>query len=172
MIHLVSGDILRTRAQVLAHGVAPNDPMTQGLALAIREMYPALHKDYHHWCSQQHPKPGSAWLWGAAGGVRIVNLLTQEGGYGVGARPGRATLHNVREALRALAKMVAKEGFESVALPKLATGVGALAWSDVLPVIEDRMGALGIPVYVYAEYQPGQVAEEPDLETSHPAGTA
>jgi O-acetyl-ADP-ribose deacetylase (regulator of RNase III) len=163
VIHFVSGDILLSRAQVLAHGVAPNDPMTQGLALAIRQKYPALHKDFHHWCSQQHPKPGSAWLWGAPGGVRVVNLLTQEGGYGANARPGRATLHHVRESLRALAKMAVHESFESVALPRLATGVGALAWEDVLPVIEDRLGALGIPVYVYAEYRPGRVAHEPGL---------
>lgn len=171
MIHLVSGDLLLSRAQVLAHGVAPNDPMTQGLALAIRERYPALHKDYHHWCRQQHPKPGAAWLWGGPGGVRIVNLITQDGGYGVGARPGRASLHNVREALRALAKMSAQEGFSSVALPRLATGVGGLSWSDVLPIVEDRLGALEIPVFVYADYQPGKVADEPGAEALEPDRT-
>lgn len=163
MIHFVSGDILLSRAQVLAHGVAPNDPMTQGLALAIRQKYPALHKDFHHWCSQQHPKPGSAWLWGAPGGVRVVNLLTQDGGYGAGARPGRATLHHVRDSLRALAKMAAQEHFESLAVPRLATGVGALTWGDVLPIIEDRLGALDLPIYVYAEYRPGRIAHEPGL---------
>ena len=160
VIHFVSGDILQSRAQVLAHGVAPNDPMTHGLALALRERFPALHKDFHHWCSQQHPKPGAAWLWGAPGGVRIVSLLTQDGGYG-GARSGRATLHHVREALRALAKMAQDEGFVSVAVPRLATGVGGLAWEDVLPVVEDRLSGLGIPVYVYADYRPGKVAHEP-----------
>jgi len=165
VIHFVSGDILLSRAQVLAHGVAPNDPMTHGLAFEVRQKYPALHKDFHHWCSQQHPKAGSAWLWGAPGGVRVVNLLTQDGGYGIGAKPGRATLHNVREALRAFAKMAAKEGFESVAMPRLATGVGALTWEDVLPVIEDRLGGLELPVYVYAEYRPGKTAHEPGLPT-------
>jgi O-acetyl-ADP-ribose deacetylase (regulator of RNase III) len=37
VIHQVSGDILLSRAQVIAHGVAPNDPMKQGLALALHE---------------------------------------------------------------------------------------------------------------------------------------
>jgi len=171
VIHFVSGDILQSRAQVLAHGVAPNDPMTHGLALALREQFPALHKDFHHWCSQQHPKPGAAWLWGAPGGVRIVSLLTQDGGYGIGAKPGRATLHNVREALRLLAKMAVKEGFESVALPRLATGVGALNWEDVLPVIEDRLSGLEIPLYVYSEYRPGKTAHEPGV-SSPKASTA
>ncbi len=165
MLYFVSGDLLRSRAQVIAHGVAPNDPMTQGLALALRQRFPSLQKDFHHWCHLQHPKPGTAWLWGAPEGIRIVNLLTQEGGYGDGARPGRATTHTVRESLRALAKMAQSEGFSSIAVPRLATGVGGLTWDEVLPVIEDRLGALGIPVYVYAEYRPGKLAHEPGVET-------
>lgn len=163
MIHQVTGDILLSRAQVVAHGVAPNDPMKQGLALALHEKYPALHKDFHHWCSQQHPKPGAAWMWGGPGGVRVVNLLTQEGGYGVGVRPGPATLKHVRDALKDLAKMVAAESFTSIALPRLATGVGGLEWDDVWPVVQERLGDLSIPVFVYSTYHKGQRATEPGL---------
>jgi O-acetyl-ADP-ribose deacetylase (regulator of RNase III) len=161
MIHQVSGDILLSQAQVIAHGVAANDPMKQGLALQLREKYPALHKDFHHWCNTQHPKPGEAWMWGAPGGVRIVNLLTQDGGYGHGARPELATIKNVRESLRALAHMAETERFTSIALPRLATGVGELQWKDVWPVIQERLGSLGIPIFVYAEYHGGQKANEP-----------
>lgn len=161
MIHHVSGDILLTRAQVIAHGVSPNDPMTQGLALALRNKYPAMHKDFHHWCSQTHPAPGAVWMWGGADGVRIVNLLTQEGGYGHGARPGRATTKHVRDALRELAKLAVAEAFTSIALPRVATGVGGLDWDDVRPVIEERLGALQIPVIVYSEFKPEQRAQEP-----------
>lgn len=164
MIHRVSGDILKSRAQVIAHGVAPNDPMKQGLALALREKYPALQKDYHHWCSQAHPKPGSAWMWGGPGGARVVNLLTQEGGYGQGSHAERATLKNVRDSLRALAKLAADEGFTSIALPRLATGVGGLDWDEVASIIEERLGDLPIPVYVYTEYHPNKQAPEPGLD--------
>jgi O-acetyl-ADP-ribose deacetylase (regulator of RNase III) len=164
VLYEVSGDLLLSRAQVLAHGVAPNDPMSQGLALALHEKYPAMHKDFHHWCSQQHPKPGSAWMWGGPGGVRVVNLLTQEGGYGHGARPGKATLANVRSALRALAKMIEAEAFTSVALPRLATGVGGLEWEDVWPIVRERLGDAAIPIIVYSEFRPGQRAQEPALE--------
>lgn len=161
MLHLVSGDILLSKAQVIAHGVAANDPMNQGLALALHERWPAMHKDFHHWCNQHHPAPGSAWLWGGAGGVRIVNLLTQDGGYGHGAKPGPASEKHVRDALRALAKLAADEDFESIALPRLATGVGGLAWDAVRPIVEERLGELSLPVYVYAEYRPGVQAQEP-----------
>src|SRR5512134_2467052 len=80
MVHEIEGDILETKAAAIAHGVAANDPMNQGLAAALHERYPAMHKDFHHWCRQKHPKPGSAWLWGGAGGVRVINLITQDGG--------------------------------------------------------------------------------------------
>ena len=55
MIHYVSGDILLSRAQAVAHGVAPKDPMNQGLARSLHEKYPAMHKDYHHWCYTSTP---------------------------------------------------------------------------------------------------------------------
>ena len=41
MIHEVAGDILLTKAQAVAHGVAPNDHFDSGLALALREQWPA-----------------------------------------------------------------------------------------------------------------------------------
>lgn len=121
MIYQVSGDILLSKSQVLAHGVAANDPMNQGLAFSLHEKYPSMHKDYHHWCNQNHPAPGDAWVWAGAEGVRIVNLITQEGGYGHGSHPEKATLKHVRDSLKVLVKMIKKESFTSVALPKIAT---------------------------------------------------
>ncbi len=160
MIHEVEGDILLTQAQVIAHGVAANDPMNQGLAQSLHKQYPAMHKDYHHWCHTAHPKPGEAWVWGGVGGVRVVNLITQEGGYGHGARPGKATTTSVNHALRSLKKLIVKEGFDSVAIPRLATGVGGLDWSDVRPLIRNQLGDLNIPVYVYTSFVPDRKAVE------------
>jgi len=163
MIYEVAGDILLSKAQVIAHGVAANDPMDQGLAKSLHENHPALHKDFHHWCHQQHPKPGEAWLWGGANGVRIISLLTQEGGYGHGARPGKASTGNVNHALRSLKKIIQKEGFASVALPALSTGVGGLAWGDVLPLIKNQLSELDVDIYLYTTYQPGEQAQEPNV---------
>ena len=160
MIHEVEGDILLTDAQVIAHGVAPNDPMNQGLALSLHEKYPSMHKDFHHWCHQRHPKPGTAWMWGGTDGVRIVNLLTQDGGYGNGRKPGKARLSNVSHALKELKKLINKEGFQSIAIPKLATGVGGLDWAEVEPLIKQHLGDLDIPVYVYTVYHAAEKATE------------
>ena len=164
MIHEVTGDILRTSATAIAHGVAPNDSFHSGLALQLRERIPAMYKDFRHYCQTNHAKPGDAWAWagaGPAGPLRVISLLTQEGGYEHGARPGRASLTHVGHALKALRKWIDDEKPKSVALPRLATGVGGLDWKDVLPLIRQHLGDAPVPVYVYSTYRQGVAAEEP-----------
>ncbi len=161
MLHYVTGDILLSRARALAHGVAPDDHFDTSLALALREHWPALAKDFRHWCHNHHPQSGGLWTWTAPNGVRIVNLLTQEPAASHGQKPGKATLAHVGHALQALRRLVEKERIESLALPRLATGVGGLAWHDVRPLIERHLADLRIPVYVYETYHAGQQAKEP-----------
>lgn len=163
MIYQVEGDILLTKAQAIAHGLGINDPMNNGLALSLHNHYPAMHKDFHHWCHQHNPKPGDAWLWGGADGIRIVNLITQEGVDNHDHRLGKATVGNVNHALKALVKIISKEKLTSVALPRLATGVGGLEWEQVWPLIETNLGSIDTPVYLYSVYRPGQKAQEQGL---------
>ncbi len=162
MIYYVDGDILKTRAAVLAHGVAPNDDCKSGLALALREQWPAMYGDLRHYHRAYHPKPGTLWIWSGVGGVRIVSLFTQEPALeNTHAHPGKAHLEYVNHALRELAKLVDTEKLTSLALPRLATGVGRLEWAEVKPLIERHLGELKIPIYVYEHYKPGVAAEEP-----------
>ncbi len=115
MIHEVSGDLLLTEAQAIAHGVAPNDHFDQGLALALREKWPSMARDFKHYSHQTHPKPGELWSWGGVGGVRIFNLLTQDGDHSHGSRPGRADTANVNHSLKRLRHEIEKS--ESPASP-------------------------------------------------------
>lgn len=160
MIHEVAGDILLTNAKAIAHGVAPNDHFNNGLALALREQWPAMAKDFRHYAHQSHPKPGEIWMWGGVGGVRIFNLLTQEGDHKHGAHPGHATLPNVNHCLRRLRHELEKGEVDSLALPKLATGVGGLQWDEVFPLIQHHLNDLSIPIYIYTTYHEGQKANE------------
>jgi O-acetyl-ADP-ribose deacetylase (regulator of RNase III) len=161
MIKEVSGDLLLTRAQVIAHGVAPNDPFHTGLALQLRERWPAMYKDFRHFCQSTHPKPGTLWAWMGADGRKIVSLFTQnaiEGHHG--GTPGPATLQHVGHTLRELAKLAQAEKFTSLALPRIATGVGRLAWTEVKPLLAQHLDTLEIPVIVYPTYHAGQQAAE------------
>lgn len=160
MITKVRGDILLSDARAIAHGVAPHDHFNQGLALALRERHPAMAKDFRHYCHQDNPKPGHAWLWAGPERV-IINLMTQEPPSDNKAHPGKATAHNVDHALKELRAILKREKIPSVALPKLATGVGGLDWDEVQPLIESHLGDLEIPVFVYVTYEKDTKAIEP-----------
>jgi O-acetyl-ADP-ribose deacetylase (regulator of RNase III) len=161
VIQQVSGDILLSGAPVLAHGVSPNDPFHSGLALQLRQRWPAMYKDFRHYCQTAHPKPGGLWAWMSAEGKHVVSLFTQEGVEGhQGGNPGRASAQHVGHALRALRKLAETEKFTGIALPRLATGVGGMQWSDVEPLIRQHLDDLGVPVIVYSTYHAGQKAAE------------
>jgi O-acetyl-ADP-ribose deacetylase (regulator of RNase III) len=160
MLREVSGDILLSKAKLIAHGVAPNDDHATGLAHSLREYAPAMYKDFRHYCKSQHPKSGEVWAWAGADGRRIVALFTQQAAYHPGERPGKASVTNVSHALHELRQLIEKERVQSVALPRLATGAGGLSWNEVRVLLEKHLGDLSIPVIVYSTYHPGQAANE------------
>lgn len=86
--------------------------------------------------------------------------MTQDAAYDTSAKSGKATVERVNHTLRALRKWVEEEKFASLALPRLATGVGGLDWKDVAPLVERHLGDLEIPVYLYTSYRKGVAAEE------------
>ena len=155
MIKEIHGDILLSDAQCWAHGVAANDDFKKDLAQHLKESYPSLYKDFRHFCQNQHPKAGTIWTWASADGKRIVQLLTQEGHYEKGARPGEATIHNVHHALKKLKEFVIQEKITSVAIPRIGTGTGGLKWDDVYPLVKEELSLLNIPIYVYTKYERG-----------------
>ena len=95
-----------------------------------------------------------------ADGRHVINLFTQEAAYHPRARPGCATTQHMGHALKALRQLIEAEQFTSVALPRLATGVGGLEWGDVKSLVEQHLGDLKIPVIVYATYHANQKAAE------------
>ncbi len=164
MITKVHGDILLSDAQAIAHSVAPHDHFNQGLALALRENYPSMAKDFRHYCHQQNPKAGQAWLWASPEKV-IINLMAQDPAPDNKAHPGKATIKNISHALKDLHGLIKKENLKSIALPKLATGVGGLEWDDIEPLIKQHLGDLDIPIIIYETYAKNKKAAE-KLEAS------
>lgn len=163
MIHEVSGDILLSKARAIAHGVAPNDDFKSGLALSLRTHCPSMYEDFRHYFHTTHPKTGDLWAWVGPDGQRIISLYTQDSAAAHGSHPGKAHPQFVNHALRNLRKLVETEKITSLALPRLATGVGGLEWKEVSPLIAHYLGDLPIPIFVYTRYQADVRAQEPGL---------
>jgi len=159
MIKEVTGDITRSKAGAIAHGIAPNDHFDSGLALSLREAFPAMYKDFRHYCHQFHPKPGSVWIWSGVGS-RVISLFTQEPPQTDRSHPGKASLVNLNHALKELSKMITEENLESVAIPRLATGVGGLDWEEVKPLIYKHLDPLPVKIYLYSHFTKGVQAVE------------
>ncbi len=161
MIYEVTGDILLSKCRAIVHGVGVDDDFKSELALALRKEWPALAKDFRHYCKIEHPKPGTLWVWQGAGGKQIINLITQEPPRSTGQHPGPAHVEYVHQALRDLRKLVIEAKIESIALPRLATGVGGLEWKDVQPLIKKHLEDIeNCRVVVYSTYRRGVEAKE------------
>ncbi|MCB0392250.1 MAG: macro domain-containing protein [Bdellovibrionales bacterium] len=160
MIKYVEGDILKSQAHAIAHGVAPNDDFKQGLALSLREQWPNLYKDFRHYCHTKNPKEGEVWAWKGPGGPIIFNLMTQEAPKTRDSHPGKASLPNINHSLRNLVKALKEENVETLAITKIATGVGGLDWNEVKPLLEQYLSDAGIQVFVYETYKKDVTAKE------------
>lgn len=161
MIYQVEGDILLSTAHAIVHGVSANDRMNHGLSKTLHEHFPAMHKAFHQWCHQQHPKVGEVWIWNGLKDKLIVNLIIKEGGYNNTPTHTKVTTPDIRHALHALKKRAIKDKISSIALPRLATSTGGLEWEEVLPIIEHELAEMDIPIYVYSTFIPQQRAKEP-----------
>lgn len=163
MIHEVAGDILFTRADAIAHGVWPTDDFQEGLRSSLRGKWPVLAEEFRRYVRECHPQPGELWVWNGPD-IRICNLFTLENDRYDNAK---ATLANVEHGLQRLRYELEKGEIKSIALPRLATGQGRLAWSEVLPLIHRCLGDLNTTVIIYSHYQQDLPAIEPGVEANH-----
>jgi O-acetyl-ADP-ribose deacetylase (regulator of RNase III) len=88
--------------------------------------------------------------------------MTQEGEH-TSQTSGRATAANVNHALKRLRHEPIRQRIGSLAMPRLATGAGGMSWTEVRPLIEQHLGDLPTPVFIYSTYSKGQRAVEPGV---------
>lgn len=163
MIYEVEGDILMSRADIIAQGVSVNDPMTSGLARKLQEKFPSMREQFNEWCEETQPEPGDIWLWPGNGKTRVMNLIVSEEAdpaLGRASRPDKIAVHR---AFRALSKMVVDERISSLAIPKIGSGAGGIDWLEVRGMMHSQLGELLIPLFVYVTVLDGMLASEPGM---------
>ena len=163
MIYEVEGDILMSRADVIAQGVAVNDPMSSGLARKLQEKFPSMREQFIEWCEQTNPEPGNIWLWEGNGKTKVLNLIVAEAADPNLHRASRPNKIAVHRAFRAVNKLVVDERLSSIALPKIGSGAGGIDWLEVRGMMHSQLGELLIPLFVYVTELEGMLASEPGM---------
>ena len=163
MIYEVEGDILMSRAEVIAQGIGVNDPMASGLARKLQEKFPGMRDQFHEWCEQTDPEPGEILLWEGHSKTKILNLITGKPADSELGRPSRPEKIAVHRAFRALNKVVADKRLSSIAMPMVGSGIGGIDWLEVRGMMHSQLGELLIPVFVYVSVRDGMLASEPGM---------
>jgi O-acetyl-ADP-ribose deacetylase (regulator of RNase III) len=145
MIYEVEGDVLMS------------------LARKLQEKFPSMRDQFIEWCEETNPEPGEIWLWGGNTKTRVLNLIVGEAAepeLGRSSRPNKIAVHR---ALRAVNKLVIDERFNSIAIPRIGSGVGGIDWLEVRGMMASQLGELIIPLFVDVTALDGMLAREPGM---------
>lgn len=151
-VQFVSGDIFLSDAQTLAHGCNCKGRMGAGIALEIRRRYPLMFEEYKRRCRSGLFLPGGNFLYKESR-PWILNLATQD-------VVGSARIEYVVECFQNLTEYCRAEGITSLAMPRIAAGLGGVDWKAVKGVIRDILDPMEVPIVVYEDYQEGLKAKE------------
>ena len=133
------------------------------LARKLQEKFPSMRDQFIEWCEETNPEPGDIWLWGGNTKTRVLNLIVGEAaepGLGRSSRPNKIAVHR---ALRAVNKLVIDERFNSIAIPRIDSGVGGIDWLEVRGMMASQLGELLIPLFVDVTALDGMLAHEPGM---------
>lgn len=143
MIHLTSGDMFERAADIRINTVNCVGVMGAGVALAFKQRYPEMFREYARLCKAGQMRPGRMHVWKPLDGDWIVNFPTKRDW----REPSRYEDIDAGLAdLRAYLKQVAPV---SVAIPALGCGHGGLEWDRVRPMIEAALEGIEGEFWLY-----------------------
>jgi len=131
-----TGNILRSKAEYIFNAVNTVGVMGKGLALQIKQKYPACVEDYKKACSSGRLKTGSV----------LVTYLTKEK-INIVQFPTKAHWRDpskyeyIEEGLKSFVLFLKNHNIQNVtvAIPKLGCGNGKLEWKQVLTLIKQYL---------------------------------
>jgi O-acetyl-ADP-ribose deacetylase (regulator of RNase III) len=147
MIRFTDGNLLEAKAEAVVNTVNEVGVMGKGIALMIREAFPASAKAYREASQRGEVRVGRMFVTpvGDLLGPRwIVHFPTKKHW----RHPSR--MEWVRSGLQDLARVIREKQIRSIALPPLGCGSGGLEWTQVRREIVVALGGLkDVEVIVY-----------------------
>ena len=128
-----------------------------GFALEISRKWPQVQKDFVEWVEEDRHRLhlGAARIAPVTSDLAVASIVAQHG-YGPAAKP-RIWYQALEEGLRLVAAY-ATEGVASVHGPRLGAGQAGGSWTVVEGLLEEVMGAQGVPVTIYTLPGAGEFA--------------
>ena len=154
-VRVLVGDLFASEMQTWVNTVNCVGVMGRGVAKGFKERFPDMFADYKARCDRLEVQLGRPYLYRRMMEPWVLNFPTKDHWRSV------STLADIERGLDHLAAHLAEWQVTSLAVPPLGCGNGQLDWQVVGPVLYERLGALGIPVELYAPH--GTPAEQIDI---------
>ena len=157
MLEFTQGDMFEAPADIRVNTVNCVGVMGAGVALAFKQRYPEMFKDYQYACKDGQVRPGRMYVWKSLEGDWIINFPTKRDW----RDPSR--YEDIEAGLDDLRAYLDGVGPVTVALPALGCGHGGLDWDRVSAMIRDKLDGLDAHILVFApsaSRQAGRAATE------------
>jgi O-acetyl-ADP-ribose deacetylase (regulator of RNase III)/uncharacterized protein YwgA len=146
IMHILVGDLLKSKAQTLINTVNCVGVMGKGIALEFKNRFPDMYEDYVQQCQRGEVKPGVPYLYKTLFPPQIINFPTKDHWKSL------SKLNDIEKGLKYLSERYKEWGITSLAIPPLGCGNGQLEWRAVGPLIYRLVKGMDIPVEMYAPY--------------------
>lgn len=147
MIRGAHGDLLAAEVDAVVNTVNTVGVMGKGIALQFKERYPDNFKAYAAACKADQVHLGRMFVFDSGSLLTsprwIVNFPTKS------HWRSKSRLVDVETGLDDLALLITELGITSIAVPPLGCGHGGLRWSEVEPLITEKLGTLDADIFVY-----------------------
>jgi O-acetyl-ADP-ribose deacetylase (regulator of RNase III) len=154
------GDMFLEPVEAVVNTVNCVGVMGKGVALEFKKRWPDNFKAYKKLCDAKQLVPGQMFvfenpkLFASSEPRYLINFPTKA------HWRSKSKISYVEDGLDALAKDLVEFGISSVAIPPLGCGNGGLEWSEVRPLIEEKLGALsGVQIVVFPPFDEVETPE-------------
>lgn len=118
------------KVQAISHGTNCVGSMGAGIALIFKMKYPEMFHHYRELCLKKEVEPGDCFIWKTKDGMIIYNLMVKN------HWSNPSEVQWVNDSLIAMFEHARDNKITSIALPKVACGLGKLIWeNDVKPLV-------------------------------------
>lgn len=143
MLEFIEGDIFDIPVDIRVNTVNCVGVMGAGVALAFKQRYPEMFRDYQRDCKNGAVRPGKMNIWKSLSGDWIINFPTKRHW----REPSR--YEDIETGLDDLRSYLDTLGSVSIGLPALGCGNGGLDWSRVSKIIREKLDGVEAHVFVF-----------------------